>query len=121
MSPGILVKISRQQDGEVLFIDHRGDPRQKETCPGGAWDEPTPQEGEKKMITFTIDLLPEEISGLRTLLEARGVRFDPERQVIAFNNDALDKAVAMGHHLPGMLEGRQPEPRRRGADPPGPN
>ena len=56
------------------------------------------------MITFTIDVLPEEISGLRTLLEARGVRFDPERQVIAFNNAALDQAVAMGHHLPGMLE-----------------
>ena len=39
------------------------------------------------------------------MLEAAGVRFDPERQVIAFNEAAMDQAVAMGHHLPGMLEG----------------
>ena len=57
------------------------------------------------MVTFTIDVLPEEIDGVKLMLEAAGVRFHPERQVIAFNDAALDQAVAMGHHLPGMLEG----------------
>ena len=57
------------------------------------------------MITFTIDVPAEGVDGLKPLLEATGVRFDPARQVIAFNDAMLDKAVAMGHHLPGMVEG----------------
>ena len=57
------------------------------------------------MVTFTIEVRPEKIDRIKSVLEAEGVIFDPERQVIAFNDAALDQAVAMGHHLPGMLEG----------------
>ena len=57
------------------------------------------------VITFTIDVPAEGVDRLKPLLEATGVRFDPARQVVAFNDAMLDKAVAMGHHLPGMVEG----------------
>ena len=57
------------------------------------------------MITFTINVPAEEVDRLKPMLEATGVRFDPTRQVVAFNETMLDKAVAMGHHLPGMVEG----------------
>ena len=57
------------------------------------------------MITFTIDVPAEEVGRLQDELAAMGVRFDPTRQVVVFNDAMLDQAVAMGHHLPGMLTG----------------
>ena len=57
------------------------------------------------VITFTIDVPAEEVSRLKPMLEATRVRFDPARQVVVFNDAMLDQAVAMGHHLPGMVEG----------------
>ena len=57
------------------------------------------------VITFTIDVPAEEVNRLKPMLEATGVRFDPARQVVVFNDAMLDQAVAMGHHLPGMVEG----------------
>ena len=59
----------------------------------------------KTVITFTIDVPAEGVDGLKPVLEATGVRFDPARQVVVFNDAMLDQAVAMGHHLPGMVEG----------------
>ena len=59
----------------------------------------------QNMITFTIDVPAEEVDRLGAGLAAMGVRFDPAQQVIVFNDAMLDQAVAMGHHLPGMLTG----------------
>ena len=57
------------------------------------------------VVTFTIDVPTEDMDRLGDGLAAMGVRFDPAQQVIVFNDAMLDQAVAMGHHLPGMLTG----------------
>ena len=57
------------------------------------------------MITFTIDVPSGRIEDLKQLLEGLGVRFDPKRQIIAFNEAMMSQSVAMGHHLPGLVEG----------------
>ena len=57
------------------------------------------------MITFTIDVPSRKIEELKQLLDGLEVRFDPERQVIAFNDAMMSQSVAMGHHLPGMVVG----------------
>ena len=56
-------------------------------------------------ITFTIDVPSRRIEELKQLLEGLDVRLDPKRQVIAFNEGMMSQSVAMGHHLPGMVEG----------------
>ena len=56
-------------------------------------------------ITFTIDVPSRRIEELKQLLEGLDVRFDPDRQVVAFNDALMSQSVAMGHHLPGMVEG----------------
>ena len=56
-------------------------------------------------ITFTIDVPSRKIEELKQLLEGLDVRLDPKRQVVAFNEAMMSQSVAMGHHLPGMVEG----------------
>ena len=56
-------------------------------------------------VTFTIDVPSRRIEELKQLLEGLDVRLDPKRQVIAFNEGMMSQSVAMGHHLPGMVEG----------------
>ena len=56
-------------------------------------------------ITFTIDVPSRRIEELKQLLEGLDVRLDPKRQVVAFNEAMMSQSVAMGHHLPGMVEG----------------
>ena len=63
------------------------------------------EETRRMIITFTIDIPSNRIEELKQLLEGLEVRFNPERQVIAFNDDMMSQSVAMGHHLPGMVEG----------------
>ena len=56
-------------------------------------------------VTFTIDVPSRRIEELKQLLEGLDVRLDPKRQVIAFNEAMMSQSVAMGHHLPGLVEG----------------
>ena len=58
-----------------------------------------------KTITFTIDIPSGKIEELKQLLEGLEVRFDPQSQVVAFNDAMMSQSVAMGHHLPGMVVG----------------
>ena len=58
-----------------------------------------------KTITFTIDIPSGRIEELKQMLEGLEVRFDPQSQVVAFNDAMMSQSVAMGHHLPGMVVG----------------
>ena len=56
-------------------------------------------------ITFTIDIPNGRIEELKQLLKGLEVRFNPENQIVAFNDAMMCHSVAMGHHLPGMVVG----------------
>ena len=54
-------------------------------------------------ITFTIDVPSSRIEELKQLLEGLEVKFDPENQVVAFNDALTCHSVAIGYDLPGMV------------------
>ena len=57
------------------------------------------------MNRFVIEVPPKGVETLRETLEDRELRFDPSRKFIALNERTLDNGVALGHHIPEMLEG----------------
>ena len=59
----------------------------------------------EETITFIIDIPSGRIEELKQLLEGLEVQFDPENQVVAFNDTLMCHSVAMGHHLPEMVLG----------------
>ena len=61
------------------------------------------EETTERMITFTIDVPSGRIEELKQLLEGLAVEFNPENQVIAFNDTLTCHSVAMGYELPGMV------------------
>ena len=58
-----------------------------------------------KTITFTMDIPTGKIEEVKQLLEGLEVKFNPNDQIIAFNEAMMSQSVAMGHHLPGMVVG----------------
>ena len=75
--------------------------------------DPTRSEGETIMtdydsgetIAFILDIPSSKIEELKQALEGLEIKFVPENQVIAFNEAMMSQSVAMGHHLPGLVEG----------------
>ena len=63
------------------------------------------EDTKEETITFIIDIPSSRIEELKQLLEGLEVQFDPENQVIAFNDTLMCHSVAMGYHLPGMVVG----------------
>ena len=56
-------------------------------------------------LTFTIDVSDTQVEELKDVLDKLDIRFDPERQLVAFNESFMDTAVAMGHHTPDLIRG----------------
>ena len=54
-------------------------------------------------IPFIIDIPSSRIEELKQVLEGLEIKFDPENQVVAFNNALTCQSVAMGYDLPGMV------------------
>ena len=59
----------------------------------------------EETIAFIIDIPSGQIEELKQALEGLEVIFDPDQQVVAFNDVIRSQPVAMGHHLPGMVLG----------------
>ena len=59
----------------------------------------------EETITFIIDIPSGSIEELKQLLEGLEVKFDPENQVVAFNDTLMCHSMAMGYDLPGMVVG----------------
>ncbi len=89
-------------EGEIRLADETHSPPD----PAGSEGETIMSEdNRKKTITFTIDIPSGRIVELKQLLEGLEVRFDPQSQIIAFNDAMMSQSVAIGHHLPGMVAG----------------
>ena len=54
-------------------------------------------------IPFIIDIPSSRIEELKQVLEGLEIKFNPENQVVAFNDDLTCHSVAMGHHIPEMV------------------
>ena len=54
-------------------------------------------------IPFIIDIPSSRIKELKQVLEGLEIKFNPEDQVVAFNDDVTCHSVAMGHHIPEMV------------------
>ena len=70
-----------------------------------------PEETTEGMITFTIDVPIGRIEELKQLLEGlinQEVEFNPENQVVAFNDTLTCHSVAIGYELPGDGRGNEP-------------
>ena len=63
------------------------------------------EDTKEKTITFVMDIPNSRIEELKQLLEGLEVQFDPENQVVAFNDGLTCHSVAMGYDLPGMVVG----------------
>ena len=63
-----------------------------------------PEDTREETITFIIDIPRDRIEELKQALEGL-VTFDPNEQVVAFNDAIRSQPVAMGHHLPEMVLG----------------
>ena len=55
-------------------------------------------------FTFTIDVPDNKVDDLKTALEGVEIRFDPDRQLIAFQESLMESCVAMGHHTPNLVQ-----------------
>ena len=58
----------------------------------------------EETVTFTIEVPSGRIEELKQLLEGMDVRLDPEQQLVAFNESMMSQSVAMGYHLPKLVE-----------------
>ena len=54
-------------------------------------------------IPFIIDIPSSRIEELKQVLEGLEIKFDPENQVVAFNDATRYQPMAMGHHIPEMV------------------
>ena len=71
-------------------------------------------------LTFTIDASETKVDDLKAALEKLDIRFDPRRQLIAFNESLMDTAVAMGHHTSSLIEAINEQLQRANLTPPVP-
>ncbi len=63
--------------------------------------------GKEKPVTVSciVDIPADRLEEAASRLENLGIILDPRRQVIVFNEALMSQSVALGHHLPGMVEG----------------
>ena len=57
------------------------------------------------LISCIVDIPADRLEEAAKLLGNMGISLDPKQQTIAFNDAMMAESVAMGHHLPGMVEG----------------
>ena len=68
-------------------------------------------------LTFTIDVPDTQVEELKDVLDKLDIRFNPERQLVAFNESFMDTAVAMGHHTADLIEDINDQLQRGGFTP----
>ena len=57
------------------------------------------------IIQLTILVPLSHMRRLQEFMDRQGLFLDPNRQVTALNEDLMDNAVVMGHHIPDLIMG----------------
>ena len=57
------------------------------------------------MIQLTINVPLSKMPSLQEFMDGKGIYLNPNRQVTALNEELMDNAVAMGHHIPNLIQG----------------
>ena len=96
------------------------EPSRREKGPRGT--EKDAKQARRKMtaLTFTIDVPDSKIEELREALGRLDIQFQPERQIIAFEESLMETCVAMGHHTPDLVQEINRQLTKAGLTPPVP-